>query len=119
MNFKYTKSRKSRKVNNVSGKRKTNRSRKNKKSKKGGNNTMVDCCMCGKEFNKKEMLTPAQCLKKHGMRAHKICQKCWWDKEKGFAKEGISHKCPGCEKNLPLTKLDSSDQEMVDLTEED
>ena len=64
------------------------------------------------------MLTPARCLKKHGMRAHKICSNCWWDKDTGFASECASHICPGCEKNIPLTKIDVSKKETIDLTEE-
>ena len=64
------------------------------------------CSMCEKSVHKdSNPLIPQICLEKNSYcKAHRICQKCWWgDKDNiGFAKEGISHKCPGCEKGLPL-----------------
>ena len=79
----------------------------------------VLCCMCNKEFPRNTMLTPQVCLNEYGERAHKICQKCWFNK---FAIEGISHPCPGCEKGFPLTrplkplKKTKHPIKMVDLT---
>jgi hypothetical protein len=71
------------------------------------------CCMCGKR--RKNMLIPMECLIKYGaVRAHKICKKCWWD---DFAREGASHKCPGCVKNTPVLP-DPYKDTVVDLTEE-
>ena len=63
----------------------------------------VNCCMCGKEILRVDGLLPEKCYSKNGsIRAHRICNKCWWDPVKGFAKEGINHACPGCVKGLPL-----------------
>ena len=56
--------------------------------------------MCLKQSTK-PMLSPMTCVQKHGSRAHKICQKCWFS---SFAKENASHKCPGCIKKLKLHK---------------
>jgi hypothetical protein len=56
---------------------------------------------------------------KHGSRAHRICQDCWWDPEKGFAREGANHECPGCIKGLQLTTVKPSNifTEVIDLTD--
>ena len=76
---------------------------------------MEDCCMCGSKFVKKTALVPQECLIKYGkIRAHKVCPKCWWSE---FAKEGASHKCPGCVKGLPVAK-DVNAGKVVDLTDE-
>ena len=56
---------------------------------------------------------------KHGMKAHRICQECWWNPETGFGKEESKHKCPGCEKGLPLTNVKPQEPIFVDLTEDD
>lgn len=81
--------------------------RNNRKSSrrilKAGNGDKVKCSMCEKMVNKDDTLIPSGCLRKHGKAAHRICQSCWWNPEMGFAREGVSHKCPGCEKGLPLT----------------
>ena len=60
--------------------------------------------MCVKNIKSNEKpLIPVTCLKKYGFsKAHRICQKCWWSK---FAIEKSSHKCPGCVKSFPFTKL--------------
>ncbi len=50
------------------------------------------CCICK---NEPGTLLPTQCVKKMEM-VHKICETCWWDEEKGFARENGCHKCPGC-----------------------
>jgi hypothetical protein len=60
----------------------------------------VECCMCGETGRRDNTLVPSACLTKHGERAHRICQDCWWNE---FAIEGASHQCPGCVKHLPLT----------------
>jgi len=66
-------------------------------------NGPVECSMCGKTYNRNDMLVPGDCLIKNRERAHRICQKCWWDKKHGFALEGENHHCPGCAKHMPLT----------------
>lgn len=59
------------------------------------------CSMCLRNSNKnKMMMSPMTCVLKHGARAHKICDKCWFDK---FAKENANHQCPGCKTRIPLT----------------
>ena len=56
------------------------------------------CVMCN--TIEKPFLTPMSCLKKWGLeRSHKICQTCWF---KDFAKEGGTHKCPGCLVGIPV-----------------
>ena len=77
------------------------------------------CCMCGKKVDKDNSLMPSGCKIQHGLRAHRICQECWFKPETGFAIEGRSHKCPGCEKGLPLTHVEQKPIELVDLTEDD
>lgn len=94
-----------------------NRTRKNRRSKssraRGSSTIMEDCCIYGSKFNKKTALIPRECFMKYGkIRAHKVCPKCWWGE---FAKEGASHKCPGCVKGLPLAEdLDAGT--VIDLT---
>jgi len=101
-------------------KTKKNRSRKNKHTlrrkncriKRGGEEKET-CCMCAKKINSGESLIPRECLMKYGKyRAHKICPECWWGE---FAKEDSIHKCPGCEKNIPI-KPDPHAGEVIDLT---
>ena len=41
-------------------------------------------------------LTPQQCFRVNGHKAHRICKECWFKPETGFGLEGRSHKCPGC-----------------------
>jgi len=65
-------------------------------------NATIPCSICGREFPRNEMLVPLTCLRKHGEKAHRICQDCWWDPQMGFAREDVSHGCPGCKKELPL-----------------
>ena len=64
----------------------------------------VECCMCEKTVRRDTTLVPLECLNKYGVRAHRICQQCWWDPEHGFAKENELHKCPGCVKKIKLTR---------------
>jgi len=70
------------------------------------------CCECGENTN--ATLIPRQCLAKHGYRGHRLCEDCWFGK---FAKEGVTHKCPGCEKHLPLNNYSFGQAETVDLTD--
>jgi hypothetical protein len=77
------------------------------------------CCICNKEIITTNGLIPAKCLAKYGaIRAHRICQECWWDPVNGFAKEGTNHACPGCVKGLPLNGPQISAPIFVDLTED-
>ena len=83
------------------------------------NYDITQCCMCNKTLNvndKTNALIPLECLRKRGLAAHRICKECWFDDEDGFALEGKSHKCPGCEKGLPLTRVKVKPPEMIDLT---
>lgn len=76
----------------------------------------VICSMCERIFDKDNTLVPRECLIKYGNEAHRICQNCWWDPEKGFAREDASHKCPGCQKGLLLTHYKKGPQIFIDLT---
>jgi hypothetical protein len=83
------------------------------------NYDITQCCMCNKTLNvndKTNALIPLECLRNRGLEAHRICKECWFDEEDGFALEGKSHKCPGCEKGLPLTRVKVKPPEMIDLT---
>jgi hypothetical protein len=101
----------------VKNRTRKNRTRKNMRSKssraRGSSTIMEHCCMCGSKLDKKTALIPRECLIKYGkIRAHKVCPECWWGE---FAKEGASHKCPGCVKGLPLAEdLDAG--AVIDLT---
>jgi hypothetical protein len=64
-------------------------------------NIPVSCSICDKLFDRDKSLIPVLCLKEHGIRAHRICQECWWNT---FAKEDAPHGCPGCKRALPLTR---------------
>lgn len=95
--------RKTRKVRKTKKPRKT---RSIHKSKKGGDKyDIVNCCMCENIKNIANTLIPRVCLDEHGLKAHRICHTCWWNPEIGFAREGIVHTCPGCEKDLPFTAV--------------
>jgi hypothetical protein len=48
------------------------------------------------------MYVPSACLQTHGVKAHRICEDCWWDPHRGFAREDVTHRCPGCKQGLPL-----------------
>ena len=94
------------------------KTRKNKKNKKFKGGTNEECAMCCQQTNDKTLI-PNACLMKYGKyRAHKICSDCWWNK---FAQEGVNHKCPGCEKKLPLNKdpYHETKNQVIDLTEDD
>ena len=84
--------------------------------KKGGTNyDKVNCCMCGKEFDRSDTTVPLSCLRINGENAHRICSNCWWNPKTGFGRENANHGCPGCATNFPLTK----NPEIYDLTLED
>lgn len=93
------------------------RTKRNAYAKGPDSSAMVNCCMCGKEISRENGLVPSKCLMKNGaIRGHRICQECWWSK---FAKEGINHNCPGCEKGLPLNGPPLDKNLIVDLTMDD
>jgi hypothetical protein len=75
----------------------------------------VTCCICEKNINKDNTFVPSECLNKYGRASHRVCKECWWNK---FAIEGMSHKCPGCLKCLPLTQVEKEPPFVVDLTED-
>ena len=120
----YKKSKKSKKTRKTRKTRKLVKSIKNKKivhRKMDGTGDKVDtvnCCMCENLVNVSDTLIPQICLNTYGSRAHRICQVCWWNPTIGFAREGVSHPCPGCEKNLALTIITSknNDNTVIDLT---
>jgi hypothetical protein len=100
-------------------KNKNNNNRRTRRNNfTAGNGDKVQCCMCEKRINKDDTLVPSGCLVEHGKRAHRICSNCWWDPEKGFAREGVKHRCPGCIKNIPLTPYKKEPTITIDLTEE-
>lgn len=118
---------KSKKSSKTMNKRKRSKkvNRKSRKSikkvfKKGGNGEdKVNCCICGDEVNINDTLIPSGCKMKHGLRGHRVCQECWWNPETGFGKENSAHKCPGCEKGMPLTKVKLETHPVIDLTGDD
>jgi len=112
--------RKKSKTMNKRKKSKTMSNKYRKNIKKGGNGKYtVNCCVCGNNENIIDTLAPSACKIKHGLRAHRICQECWWNPKTGFGKEDSSHKCPGCEKGLPLTNIKLPEPILMDLTEDD
>jgi iron uptake system EfeUOB component EfeO/EfeM len=117
------------KKNRKSLRRKTIRSksttqRSNSSSNNSNSTNKVKCCICEKKVDIHGTLIPGICLRRHGLKAHRICSKCWWDPKKGFAREDAPHHCPGCEKNMPFTftnqKKDSKNSNkkpiVIDLT---
>jgi len=85
---------------------------------RGGNGEKVECSMCGKMVSIEDTFVPRECLMKHFKGAHRICQNCWWNRDTGFALESSSHKCPGCQKGLPLTPYIKEEPIFIDLTED-
>jgi hypothetical protein len=115
---------KRKKINKKSKKSRKPRKNSKKVFKKGGNGEgKVNCCMCGKEVNIDETLIPLDCLQKmreKGKGPHRLCQHCWWNPDTGFAREGINHKCPCCEKGVPFPTIKLKEStEVIDLTEDD
>jgi hypothetical protein len=80
-----------------------NSSSQRSNSSSNSSSNKVKCCMCEKKVDIHGTLIPGICLRRHGLKAHRICSKCWWDPKKGFAREDAPHNCPGCEKNMPFT----------------
>ncbi len=101
-------------------KRLSKKQRKHRKSvsARGPKTQKVTCCMCEKSVDLNNALIPAKCFKANLGRAHRICHDCWWGTEKhpGFAQEGPSHNCPGCEKGLPLTEF-QKESSPIDLSD--
>lgn len=83
--------------------------------RRGGTNQNVPCCICEKNVTLEGTLIPSECYMKNGKASHRVCKECWWNK---FAIEGISHKCPGCLKGLPLTQVEKEPPIVVDLTDD-
>jgi hypothetical protein len=82
---------------NKTQRRRRKQSRHKNKVGKGGK---YICSICEHKINDTNFMIPRECLVKYGaIRAHKICQDCWWGE---FAKEGVSHRCPGCEKGMQI-----------------
>jgi hypothetical protein len=106
--------RKKRNTRRTKKKNKNNPSKKRTRVAKGPSSDDVHCCMCGKKIVTKDGLTPGKCLAKNGpLRAHRICQECWWS---DFAREGVQHSCPGCVKGLPLNGAPIDANAVIDLT---
>jgi hypothetical protein len=103
---------------NKTKRRRTMRKRNKNRTKRAGSPPTVECCICGESNDVGKTLMPRKCLNQHGVSAHRICQKCWWDKKTGFALEGVNHDCPGCVKGIPLNK-NKTPVETVDLTGDD
>jgi hypothetical protein len=89
--------------------RKPNRSRSKRRNRRTKHRFHVargiTCSMCEHPVDKENTFIPLNCLNKpvtHKTGVHRICNKCWWDPNTGFAREGVSHKCPGCVKGLPV-----------------
>jgi len=78
---------------------------------------IIHCCMCEKEINSVNILTPVICYRKYMDKSHRICSECWFNSVTGFAIEDRSHECPGCVKKIQLTKVSYSETEVLDLTE--
>ena len=99
-------------------KRKTKSKRQKRKKSRNKSKrlqSMVECCVCRKNAELTKTLMPRKCLNKHGVSAHRICQKCWWDKTSGFALEEGDHACVGCVKGLPLN-TNKNPGEIIDIS---
>jgi len=83
-----------------------------------GNKDQVKCCICEKSVDLKDTFTPLECLIKYGKTGHRICHDCWWNSDTGFGLQTSSHRCPGCEKGLPLTQYKKEAPIFVDLTDD-
>lgn len=74
-----------------------------------------NCCVCGQNTHKgpsDTTLIPRRCLARNGYRGHRLCDECWFGE---FAREGVTHDCPGCKKHLPLNPY-SFRSETIDLS---
>jgi hypothetical protein len=77
------------------------------------------CSICLKSVLHDKSLIPARCIQTRGQSAHRICKECWFDEKCGFALEHVDHKCPGCLKGMPFTKVPSpkyKEEDVVVLT---
>jgi hypothetical protein len=90
--------------------------RKRNKTRRMQSINMVECCICRKNTDITKTLMPRKCLNKHGVSAHRICPKCWWDKKTGFALEEGDHACVGCTKGLPLN-TNKNPGEIIDISD--
>ena len=79
--------------------------------------SIIYCCICVKEITDIDNLRPSICYRKYMDKSHPICSDCWFNPDTGFALENRSHECPGCIKNLPLTKVYYNETEVLDLTD--
>ena len=107
------------KTKRIKSSKKYNRKSRRRTFKAGNGDNLVQCSMCERMVNKDDTLVPSGCLMNHGKAAHRICKDCWWDPKKGFGREDASHRCPGCEKNLPLTPYVKEAPITIDLTKDD
>ena len=107
-----TKTRKYRKPNRGRSKRRNRRTKHRSRVARG-----VTCSMCEQPVDNKDTFIPLNCLNKpikDKSGVHRICSKCWWDPKTGFAREGVSHKCPGCVKGLPVVPS-KKNTEIIDI----
>ena len=110
---------KNRKTKKTRTPKKTRKNRSKKGTNMRGGQEQVKCSMCEKNVNKSDTLVPTICQSKYGPQAaHRICQDCWWDPNTGFAVENRSHKCPGCQKGLPLTTVKIGEPIEIDLSDD-
>ena len=76
------------------------------------------CCVCSAPITTDPAyaLMPAKCKWRHGMRAHRMCEECWFvGKGRISFVHSLDHRCPGCIKGLPLP-LPMPPPSMIDLT---
>ena len=82
----------------------------------------VPCCMCDNKFPRNITMVPSICLRKHGEKAHRICQDCWWDPKTGFAREDAPHECPGCKTGQslisPLKKKNPKPEDIIVISDD-
>jgi hypothetical protein len=78
----------------------------------------VQCCICSQTECIRDTLIPRKCLKTNAFSAHRICNKCWWEPETGFAVEERNHDCHGCINGLPLNK-NKDNGVVIDLTSDE
>ncbi len=63
------------------------------------------CCICHIPLTSYDLM-PARCKWKHGMRAHRMCEECWFvGKGRASFVQSADHRCPGCIQGLPLHPL--------------
>jgi len=73
---------------------------------------METCCNCFNQIpDKTAYFHFRKCLNEHGRSAHRVCEKCWWEKIIPWSQQ-LHLKCPGCVKHLPLIKNKKSTQKI-------